>query len=330
MKCDPCKVWIPVILLVSVGFYITFQFVDPPPPKELRIATGREGGAYYAFAQEYKKLFEEKGFTLTIQPTAGSIESLKYLAEGKVSVAFVQGGTASSFEAKKELSTMASLFYEPLWLFYRAEQPVNYLFELRGKKIAIGEEGSGVRTLALQLLQDNEVTTENTTFVEIPSKNATEQLMANEVDAAFFVISPTAELVTTLMSNPDIKLMSFKRALAYSKRYKFLTQMVIGEGMIDLKNNIPKEEKILLATTANLVVRNDIHPDLMRLLLKQVIEVHKKGGLLEDKGMFPSEKLVELPMNKGAAQYLRSGPPWLENHFPFWLASMIDRLKILC
>jgi len=330
MKCDFCKVWIPIILLVGIGFYVASLFVEPPPPTELRIATGREGGAYYAFAQEYKQHLEEQGVTLDIQQTAGSVEALEYLLADKVSAAFVQGGTAASFkEASDKLSAVASLFYEPLWLFYRVEQPTNYLSDLRGKKIAVGEEGSGGHVLALQLLKDNQVTKENTSFMEISNQKAVEQLIAGEIDAAFFVISPTAELIPILLNDPNIKLMSFKRALAYSGRYKFLTRVIIGEGMLDLENNLPREDKILLAATANLVVRNDIHPDLIRLLLKQAIKVHKNGGLLEEQGIFPSANLTELPINKNAAQYLKSGPPWLENIFPFWLASMIDRLKIM-
>lgn len=329
MKCDFCKVWIPIIILAGIGFYIAFQFVEPAPPKELSIATGREGGAYYTFAQEYKESLYKQGFTLNIQPIAGSVEALEYLLANKVSAAFVQGGTAAPFKSTEKLSALASLFYEPLWLFHRKEQTMNYLTDLRGKKVAIGEAGSGVQALALQLLQDNDVIKENTPFVEIPNQQAAEQLIAGKLDAVFFVMSPTAPLVSTLLHDPNVELMSFKRALAYSSRYKFLTRVVIGEGLIDLKNNIPKEDKVLLAATTNLIVRNDIHPDLIRLLLKQAIEIHKKGGLLEEPGKFPSEKLTELSMNEDAARYLRSGPPWLEKIFPFWLASMIDRLKVL-
>lgn len=330
MKCEPCKIWIPVILLIIIGFAIAYQFVEPAPPKEIRIATGREGGAYYAFAQRYKKLFESQGFELDIQPTAGSIEALEYLKAGKVSAAFIQGGTAGNLKSSGEFSSVASLFYEPLWVFVPKDRPITYLFELRGKKIAVGEKGSGAHSLAVQLLKDNDVTEQNATFLELASQAAAEQLMAGAIDAAFFVTSPTTDVIFTLFQEPsNVMLLGFKRALAYSNHYKFLTQLKLGEGTIDLQHNFPKEDITLLAATASLVVRNDIHPDMVRLLLKQAIKIHRDGGLLEARGMFPSENFVEFPMHEEASHYLESGSSWLETIFPFRVASMIDRLKVM-
>jgi len=305
---------------------IAYQFVEPAPPKEASIATGRVGGGYHTFALEYQKRLADEGFQLDIQPTAGSIEVLKRLKSGEVSLGLVQGGTAKSVSG---LQSLGSLFYEPLWVFHRKNLPLEYLFELRGKRVAIGEEGSGTRPVAFQLLQDNEVTQDNTTFLGLSSKEAAQQLIAGEIDAAFFVMSPSASLIPELLHNQSVELMSFKRDLAYSSRYPFLTSVKLGEGMIDLENNIPSEDKILLATTASLVAREDLHPSLVYLFLMKMIEVHKTGGIFEKPGQFPSERFVEFPMNQDASYYLENGPSWLQRIFPFWLATTLDRLKIM-
>ncbi|OQW95225.1 MAG: hypothetical protein BWK79_03165 [Beggiatoa sp. IS2] len=323
------KIAFSLIFILLLGFIIAYQFVEPSPPRALQMATGREGGAYHHFGLMYQKQLAQEKVQLAIQPTAGSVEALKLLKSGAVSVALVQGGTAADLESTEGLESLACLFYEPVWVFHRKEQPVEYLFNLLGKRIAIGETGSGTRALALQLLKDNQITAENSTFLEISSQESAQQLTQGEVDVAFFVMSPTAELIIQLLQNPAIELLSFKRHLAYTHHYSFLTSLTLGEGMVDLTHNIPAKEKILLATTASLVARSDLHPDSARLLLKEAIKIHQSGGLLETKGEFPNEKFVELPMNELASRYLQQGPSWLEKIFPFWVSSKLERLKIM-
>jgi len=328
MKCDSCKVSIPIILIIILSMIIAYQFVEPPPPTEASIATGRIGGGYHSFALEYQKRLAKEGFKLDIQATAGSIEVLKRLKSGEVSLGLVQGGTGNS-ASYEGLQSLGSLFYEPIWIFHRKNQPLEYLFQLRGKRVAIGENGSGTQPVALQLLQDNQVTKDNTSFLALSSKEAAQQLIAGKIDAAFFVMSPSAKLIPEMLHNSAIDLMSFKRDLAYSSRYPYLSSVKLGEGMIDLENNIPYEDKILLATTASLLASKDLHPDLVYLFLRKILQVHNRGGIFDKSNEFPSERFVGFTMNKNASYYLENGPSWLQRIFPFWLATMLDRLKIM-
>ncbi|MEM7348537.1 MAG: TAXI family TRAP transporter solute-binding subunit [Chloroflexota bacterium] len=316
-----------IVVLIIIGI-VAYFFLRPLPPTELTLSTGREGGAYYAFGLMYQSALAKEGYTLAMQPGAGSIETLERLSRGDVEVGFVQGGTAEAGQVEG-LSSLGSLFYEPIWLFYNQANDIEYLSDLEGLAVAVGEEGSGTRPVAVQLLQDNNLTAENTSILALSSQEATDQLIAGEIDAAFFIMSPKAERVQALLRQSNIRLLSFRRHLAYSGRHPFLTQVVLGEGAIDLADNIPEEDKTLLATTATLVVRDDIHPAHIRLLLKEADTIHREPGLLESFGQFPSELLVELPMNEDARRYLNEGAPWLERIFPFSLAVVLDRLIIL-
>ena len=330
MKCKSCLFWTSIVTIILLSLIITYQFVEPAPPTTIRIATGREGGGYHNFALKYQKFIAQKNFRLEIQTTAGSVEALQLLKAGGVDVSFLQGGVRDETDAKvEELESLASLFYEPLWVFYPAHKPIQYLFELRGKRIAVGEEGSGTRQLVLYLLKENGVTEENTTLLALSKEAAAQQLAAQAIDAAFFIISPTAATISELLNNPDLELFSFKRDLAYTSRYPFLTTITIGEGMINLEKNIPKTDKILLATTASLVAHRNLPPSLIRLLLMAAADTHKPGGFLEKPNQFPAEQFVEFPLNAEAQHYLEKGSNWLETIFPFWLASTLDRLKVM-
>jgi len=319
---------LPLLLALAVGVRAVNHFAGPLPPRTFSVSTGREGGAYYQFALEYRRLLARQGFTLVIEPGPGSIATLQRLRRGEVTVGFVQGGTAAD-QDDEQLVSLASLFYEPLWVFHRRALRVTSLGDLRGRRIAVGEEGSGTRALALQLLTASRVTAENTTLLALTNDEAEARLRDERIDAALFVISPRSAVVDRLLRHPAVELMSERRHRAYTSHYAFLTSVTLGEGTVDLARDVPREDKELLAATAALVARADIHPDLVRVLLGVAQKVHDRGGLLEREGAFPTGTNVQLPLSEDARRYLRDGPPWLERVLPFWMAGIVDRLVIL-
>ncbi|MEZ4717050.1 MAG: TAXI family TRAP transporter solute-binding subunit [Caldilineaceae bacterium] len=112
--------WVILVLLLIVGVYWFYVAVVLRTPTEFTIATGREGGAYYIYATKYAAELEKIGLTLHVQPTAGSVATLELLNRGEVPVGFVQSGTATDI-ADPSLYALASVFYEPIWVFYRRE-----------------------------------------------------------------------------------------------------------------------------------------------------------------------------------------------------------------
>ena len=115
---DFLKVYGPILLLIVAGFVVAWQFVAPAPPRHLRLAAGQPGGAYAEFAKRYQAALAQNGIEVEIVTTAGSIQNLALLQapESGVDVAFVQGGTGDPDKAP-ELRSIASLYYEPVWLF---------------------------------------------------------------------------------------------------------------------------------------------------------------------------------------------------------------------
>jgi TRAP-type uncharacterized transport system substrate-binding protein len=315
-----------VAVALLLGLLVANRFAGPLPPRRLVIATGREDGAYYRYALEYQRVLASQGFQLDIRTGPGSVATLQWLTAGDVDAGFVQGGTAPADTAG--VTALGSVFYEPLWMFYRKDLRVSYLSDLRGRRLAVGEDGSGTLQLALRLLSDNDVTDANTRLLRLGGQAAETALASGEIDAAFFVVAPRADVVHRLLANRDIELMSERRHLAYSGRHQFVASLNIGEGMLDMARNIPREEKVVVGVTAALAVRSGIHPDHVRLLLGAAERVHRKGGLLERPGQFPSAAHLDLPLHEQASRYLRVGPSWLERTFPFRVAGLLDRLLL--
>ncbi len=348
------------VLIILIVVALTPWLVGPPCPKHVVIATGSDAGAYFAFAKRYQSILESKGITLEIRTTAGSVENAELLrdANSGVSVAIMQGGTAKTnangqntgSPLSKDLSdtgiqSLASLFLEPIWVFYRKETPLKRLADLKGKRVAIGAKGSGTRAVALELLADNgflaqssanptlhvigEADAPKTTLVSQNSRKAVDGLKAGQIDAAFFVMAPTAPLIVELMEDESIQLLNFERAVAYTRRHPYLSSVTIAEGMLDLKRNRPAKDIELLAPTAVLVARQDLHPALVPLFLQAASEIHEGGGVLEVPRAFPSEEHVEFPINKDARSFLRSGPSFLYRNLPFSIAAWVDRMKLM-
>ena len=315
-------------LLAVAGFVIAWQFVNPAPPNTLVVATGHADGAYYLFAQRYRKLLAENDITLEIRTTAGSVENLDLLANGSVNLAFVQGGTADKSK-DHALTSLGSLYYEPLWVFYRGTQTLSRLGQLQGMRIAIGEDGSGTNAIASTLLADNFIDHDADTIQSIGGATAADALRSGDIDVLFLVASPAAPLVQQLLYEQDIQLMSFARATTYTRLHPFLSAVTLPEGVIDLQANFPSRDTVLLAATANLVVAEDFHPALVSLLLQAATRVQGTGDVFTRPGTFPNRDNLEFALNEDARRFYKHGPPFLQRYLPFWTASMIDRLKVM-
>lgn len=327
-RTDVLKIWVPAVVIVALGFALAYASLDPPPPSHVRIATGPKEGAYWAFAQRYREIMGRQGVELELVATAGSGDNAELIAGGKVDLALLQGGTASGAPPGR-LESLASLFLEPVWVFYRADLDVDRLVDLEGRRVAVGVPGSGTRALALRLLAASGLDSGNTKLLEIPSSEAVTALDEGTADAAVFVASIRASYVSTLLADDRCRLLSFRRHRAYGRFFPFLTRVVLGEGVVDLRANVPSQDVSLLAAAASLVARADLHPGLIPLLLETAREVHGPGTVFEAPGEFPSTRWVELPMSPEARLYLERGPSFLYRFLSFRVATAIDRLKIL-
>jgi TRAP transporter TAXI family solute receptor len=322
------KVWGLLAVIVLVGFLITYQYVGAPPPKLVRIATGANNGAYYTFAQEYARLLASDGITLEVVPTAGSVENLELLKSGEVSLALIQGGSATR-DDKERLQSLGSLFLEPIWIFVRRQSAVKRFLELKGNRVSVGIAGSGTHLLATQLLSAAGITETNTQLIREETARAIDSLSNGKIDAAFFVASPEAPIIRKLFAAPAVELLNFDRAAAYGRWFPFLTPVTLSEGVIDLQQNLPAHDTPLVAAPANLAARRDLNPSLIPAVLNAVTRVHQAGGVLEHKRQFPSVDFADLPLSEDARRYLINGPSFLFRWLPYGTAVLLDRLKIL-
>ena len=324
------KVFGPAILLASIGFVVAYQFVDPAPPRHITIATASPTGAYFAYGGAYSEILKRNGIRLEVLPTAGSAENIKLLEaeSGGVDVALIAGGFSTLARSDKIIS-LGSLYYEPLWIFHQTNLTLARLPDLKGLRVAVGEEGSGTKILALQLLELNGITEKNTRILSYGSQEAANMLLQKKLDAAIFVTTHRSPYIEPLMKSRSVKLMGLERAKAYALQYHYLHVLEVPEGVLNFEANIPSRDITLVAVTTQLAARSDLHPALINLLLQAAKEIHHRGGGFEKEGQFPSPKYVDFDLSKEAARFYKSGPPFLQRYLPFWVATFLTRMMVM-
>jgi TRAP transporter TAXI family solute receptor len=333
-------VWILGFSLAALGATYV-MFVEPPPPRKIVIASGGQNGAYYHHAQKYADELQKEGLSVEVRETAGSVENLRLLGQvgSGVAVAIVQSGVANAEEVQR-FYALGSLYREPLWVFYRGDKRLERLSQLAGKRIGVGPAGSGTYAVAMRLLAANgliETKAESNSSQEISRPLLVEEsvgaaaaaLRKGELDAAFFVAAFDAEYILSLLNDGRVHLMNFDQHEAYHRRFRFLAPVTVPAGMVNLGENVPGHDVALLAPTAMLAVRKDFHPALIPLLLAAATRIHGKGDELSSPGEFPSEAYCDFPISEVAKRFYESGQPVLQRLLPFWLASLVDRAKVM-
>ena len=319
--------WLIFISIVILSIY----FLSKPKSDnkgELKIATGSKSGMYYQYALQYQKLLKEEQVEVTIVPTAGSKESQKLLYDGKVDIAFIQGGTVDE-NISENLESLASIYLEPLWIFSKtSNEKVTELSQLLGKRISVGLKGSGTEQLVTKILNANGITKENTVLVSLDTIEAQKALVNDEIDILFTVISSDSNIIKELLRDEKLQLMNMRRTKAYELHFPFLTHFFIPEGSLDLQYNIPSQNIKLISSVATLATHKDSPPELIRLFMREVKQVHESETFFAETH-FPSEHYLELPINKSAQLYLQKGDNWLESIFPYWIAYNINHFKLL-
>lgn len=328
---DLLAVGLPLLLLLIAGFWFASRFIQPAPPDTLVLSSGGEGGAYQRFASAYREVLARYGVRVVEKPSAGSLENLRRLRDpgAGVDAGFFQAGTGQP-GGGDALASLGGFYYEPLWIFHREGLGTpDRLLQFKGRRVAIGGPGSGTRHLALEMLGANGLDETNTRLLEKGGLGLVEAFGKGEIDAALVVGPTESATVWSLLFTPGVRLMSLTHAEAYARRLPHLSKVVLPRGAVDMAQDIPARDVTLVASTATLLVREDMHPALVDLLLEAAIETHGGAGIFQKPGDFPRATAVGFPLSGEAARYHKSGKPFLQRYLPFWAATLVDRMVVM-
>ncbi len=329
------------VALLGLVFWLLARWLSPAPPGQIDMTTGPVDGASHQFAVKYQALLKASHVTLRLLPSSGAVQNLERLNAG-TPVGFVQGGlntlaqTGQAGQTEIDdlpLRTLGVVGYEPIWIFTRAPSLAKTLAKglggLAGKKVAIGASGSGTRKVALDVLGSYGITTANAGLESAGGLTAANALLAHQLDAVFTIGAPSAPAVQLLLNRADVQLVSLEHAEGLSRKLNYLSVIKLPAGAVDAAQNLPPQDVALLTTTANLVVREDLHPAIGYLLLEAAREVHRGATLLNRPGEFPRLEGADFTLSEGARRYYKDGRPFLQRYVPYWVANAVQRLLLV-
>jgi TRAP-type uncharacterized transport system substrate-binding protein len=317
------------LLLVGLGV-LAYWLVDPTPPKVVTLSAGQENSSYERFARRYAEKLKKQGIDVRIKTSQGAQENLQRLHDEKagVDIAFVQSGSADP-DNVEGLKSLGSLFTEPLWLFYRDTRHIASIPQLKGLKVNIGTEGSGVPRMVRKLLELNGLAPTDLKLSDLENTPATVELLEGRIDALVFSSAPNEPLIQMLLQTPGIKLFDFKQAQAYARRFPAMTGVTLPRGIVDLGRDVPARDYQLIGPTAMLVAREDLHPALVALFVQAATEIHGGAGWFRRRGEFPNAGSSDIPLARDAEKFYRGGPPFMQRYLPFWLANLFERMWVV-
>jgi TRAP transporter TAXI family solute receptor len=314
------------ILCIAVIVWLSLAYFIPAPPTKIIIGTGFKGGSYEFYGQKYQEILARAHVALEVRQTEASGQNLKLLQDPNsgVQVAFVQGGVSNS-KLAPGLVSLGRVNYQLFAVFYRASEQFDDLTQLKGKRIAVGPVGSGTQVVAAKVLGISGITSETATLLPIAGQSAVDALKDGKVDVLFVANVPDAPLVQALIKDSRFKLMSFSRATALTRIFPFLVKLELAQGVIDFEKNNPATDVTLLGATNAVLVREDLHPQIIGLLTQTLLEAHSEAGIFQRYGEFPTQTDPEYPMAPSARDFYKNGPSFLNRYLPFWITNYVER-----
>lgn len=298
----------------------------PAPPSKVAMATSFKGSGAEYYGNQYREIFARFNIELEPRVTAGAGENLKLLQDPKsgVQIGIVVSGLSDRKQAPGLLS-LGTIYNLPFWLFYSSKEPFDRLSQFEGKRIAVGPVGSASRSMAEKILGKAGVNSENAEFLPFAGSAAVEALNDGKVDAVWAITASDSPAVRSLLDNPNVRIMNFATAEAFTIIFPELVRLVLPRGAIDIKRDIPPTDVSLIGSTTKILVRGDLHPEIVQLLLQAMVETHGARGVFQRSGEFPNSADTEYPVAPAAIDFYKNGPSFMQRHLPLWLSVHAQR-----
>ncbi len=285
----------------------------------LNIATGGTSGTYYGFCGIIASTFNSHlsdVMTVNVESTGASMANVQLLQAGENNIAIIQNdvmyyaytGTdlwaASGADAYTDFSAVMACYPETIQII--ANSSITSIEDLVGKKVSVGDAGSGVEFNATQILAaygidiDSDIVKNNQSFAD-----SADSLKNGTIDAAFVVAGAPTVAVTELAATYDFNILEIdaEHAAALMAEYEFYTTITIPADTY-----APQTEDVqTVAVMATLVARNDVDEDVIYAFVEGMFEYkdeiaagHEKGLLID---LETAVSGISIPFHSGAQKY---------------------------
>jgi hypothetical protein len=180
--------------------------------------------------------------------------------------------------------------------------------------------------LTEKILEISGVTDENTTLLSLSAQESVNAINDGAIDAMFLPFALESPILRSLLASPRVRPMSFTEAEALTRIFPYLVRLVLPRGVVDFERIVPSTDMILIAASNVVLVRKDIHPAIIDLLARAIMETHGRPGPFQQAGEFPKPTDPEYPVSESALDFYKNGPTFLNRYLPFWMTNYARRM----
>jgi TRAP transporter TAXI family solute receptor len=305
-----------LVLAAVIALVPTLSFAQAGG--NLILATGGTSGTYYPFggamAQIWNKSIEK--MNVTAQATGASKENLRLVGRGEADLAIVQNDVMDYASKGIELfkdekienfRTIATLYPEFIQIVADPASGINSIADLRGKRVSLGDAGSGTALNAQQILEAYGITLKDIKVANLSFKESGSALKDKQLDAFFVTAGVPNAAIQEVSTLGAVKILSVDDAVAAKliDKYKFYAKVTIPAGSY----NGMTAAAPTVAVKATLVTRADLPDAMVYAITKTLFEkqadlasAHAKGKELSLKGAIEG---VSVDFHPGALKYYK-------------------------
>lgn len=284
----------------------------------VRLATGGNTGTYYAFGTAFGQLIGEKaGVTFNIQSTGASKANIQLIKAGEVEMAIVQNDVmdyafngTDLFEADGKItgfSAMSAVYAEVVQIVANPDSGIKTIADLKGKKVSIGDAGSGVEFNAKQILAGYGITFDDISKQNLSFAASADAFKDGKIDAFFATAGAPTTAIMDLVTSQEIIILGVEpdKAAALKAAHPFYTEYVIPAGTY---KGVDKDVTTL-AVKATFIVKDTVSEDTVYKITKAMFDnkdalatTHAKGK--EINTTYAVEG-ISIPFHPGALKYFK-------------------------
>ena len=286
--------------------------------KDYILATGGTGGTYYPFGGAIANIWNTKieNMNVTAQATGASAENLRLINKGEAEFATVQndvmdyafhGTDMFAGEKLENVMTVGTMYPEVIQIAVSENSGIKSIADFKGKRISVGDAGSGVEFNAKQILEGYGLTFEDIKKSNLSFKESAEGIQNGTLDGCFITAGVPNSALQELAFTAGLILIpvSGSEADAICSKYSFYTQTTIpGNTYKGTNTDTPA-----LAIKATLAVSAKLDEDTVYQMTKTLFENLDELGQAHAKGKEVSAQTavtgVSVPFHPGAEKYFK-------------------------
>lgn len=284
---------------------------------KMTMGTGGTTGTYYAFGGVIANVLNGKnvGVNINVQSTGASKANIYLVNDGEADLAIVQNdvmdyaynGTDLFAEegAATEFTTVAALYAEVCQVV--ATKDITSIEDLKGKRVSVGDAGSGVEFNARQILEAYDISFEDISVNNLGFGDSSDALKDGKIDAFFCTAGAPTTAIVELSTTNDINLLAIddEHAAKLAEAHPFYTTYPIPGGSY----NGVDEDVQTVAIKATLIASPNLSEDTVYNLTKAIFENQEEIAAAHAKGAELSLEYatsgVSVPFHPGAEKYFK-------------------------